>query len=303
MGNSGTAFRKRSVKSVLQEMTTAVDTFNAKFIDFEDENISLDRTWFMKLLHAVINRFGPSSLELRAMNGLYPPSLDTRIVSRMKDAGFRALNLSLGTTSKAQLKRFNRPDLVSAFEHALALAELLRMEAVGYIIVGAPYQDPFESVDDLLYFAQQRVLAGVSVFYPAPGSHDYSLYRDQGILPGTPSLFRSSALPVSHKTSRKDAVTLLRLSRVLNFMKAIIDQGLRLPKPLPFDAQRIKDCSSTFEIGNMLLQWFLHDGNIRGITKAGRVYEHSVSTALTHRFIQGLQRLKIRGVNKGPEKG
>jgi len=41
---------------------------------------------------------------------------------------------------------------------------------VGYIIVGAPGQNALDSVDDLLYLAERPVIAGVSVYYPAPGS-------------------------------------------------------------------------------------------------------------------------------------
>ena len=119
------------------------------------------------------------------MNGLFPASLDREMVIAMKAAGFKTLNLSLGTTSGAQLKRFRRPNTLSAFENALELAESCGLNAVGYIIVAAPFQNPMDSVDDLLYLASLRTLAGVSVFYPSPGSVDYDLCIQLGILPDT----------------------------------------------------------------------------------------------------------------------
>ena len=293
--HAGIKFRQRSVSSIIQEMKTAVYDFNVKFIDFEDENISFSKPWFKELLRAIIHNFGNTSMELRAMNGLFPPTLDDEAVSLMKDAGFQILNLSLGTTSKAQLNRFNRPDVTISFEQALTLAETHRLEAVGYIIVGAPHQDPDDSVSDLLYMAQQRVLAGVSVFYPSPGSMDFDRCRDLGILPVMQSLYRSSALPISHKTKRQDAVTLLRLSRILNFMKALIDQGIDIPTPIPFNEARPKSFTNKMEIGRMLLRLFLHDGIIRGITSSGQIYTHTVNTDLTHRFVEGLKDIKIKG--------
>jgi anaerobic magnesium-protoporphyrin IX monomethyl ester cyclase len=293
--HAGSSFRQRPVSSIIHEMKTVVTDFNVTFFDFEDENISLNRPWFKKLLRAIIHNFGNASLELRAMNGLFPPTLDDESVSLMKDAGFRILNLSLGTTSKAQLNRFNRPDVTLYFEQALTLAETHRMEAVGYIIVGAPHQDPEKSVLDLLYLAQHRVLAGVSVFYPSPGSMDFDRCQDLGILPVVPSLYRSTALPISHKTDRRDAVTLLRLSRIVNFMKALIDQGINLPNPLPFNEARLKSITNKIEIGRMLVRFFLHDGKIRGITSTGQIYAHTVNTYLTHRFVEGLKDIKIRG--------
>ncbi|MCX5882316.1 MAG: radical SAM protein [Deltaproteobacteria bacterium] len=224
--NSKTPYRRKNIEVVLQEMKQAIEACDAGFIDFEDENLSLDRNWFMALLSAIQTRFPEPRPELRAMNGLFPASLDRDMVFAMKAAGFKTLNLSLGTTSAAQLKRFCRPNTLSAFENALDLAEHCGLGAVGYIIVAAPFQDPMDTVEDLLYLASLRTLAGVSVFYPSPGSVDYDLCIQLGILPKHQSLMRSSALPLSHTTSRIESVTLMRLGRLLNFIKSLIDQGL-----------------------------------------------------------------------------
>lgn len=133
-------YRKRSVESVIEEIERDVDQHHVGFIDFEDENLSLNRPWFLQLLREIKDRFGARGLELRAMNGLYPPSLDREIVSAMKDAGFRTLNLSLGSTSKEQLLRFNRSDVRQSFDRALDDAEAYGLNAVGYVICSAPFQ-------------------------------------------------------------------------------------------------------------------------------------------------------------------
>ena len=296
--HAGIKYRQRSVSSIIQEMKSAVVDYHARFIDFEDENISLDRSWFKDLLRAILDNFGIGFLELRAMNGLYPPTLDDEVVALMKDAGFKILNLSLGSTSRAQLRRFNRPDVTSSFEKVLLSAEPYRLEAVGYIIVGAPHQDPDTSIADLLFLAQQRALAGVSVFYPSPGSQDFNLCRDLGVLPVMHSLYRSSALPISHTTKRKDVVTLLRLSRILNSMKYLIDTGIGIPEPVACDESRLNSFTNKLEIGKIMLQSFLHDGKIRGVSSTGRIYTHTISTNLARHFLEGLKAIKIRGCKK-----
>ena len=92
---------------------------------------------------------------------------------------------------------------------------------MGYIIVGAPGQDPLDSVADLLYLAGKTAIAGVSVFYPAPGSADFEKCRAQNLLPPALSLLRATALPISDTTTREDSITLLRLGRILNFFKSL----------------------------------------------------------------------------------
>ncbi len=228
------------------------------------------------------------------MNGLFPPTLDETVVAAMAGAGFKALNLSLGSTHAEQLRRFHRADVRAAFDRALDLAEGHRLTAVGYIIVGAPRQSAEASVDDLLFLAERRVLAGVSVFYPAPGSPDYELCRQLDLLPGFLGRLRSSALPIEHSTRRIDSATLLRLGRILNFMKHLLDRGLPLPAPRPPDADVLAP-GDRIDTGRRLLAWFLADGCIRGLTPDGVVYDHRSDRRLCDRFLNGLRKITLRG--------
>ena len=287
-------YRRRSVDSVMREIEQAAARDGIGFIDFEDENLSLNRSWFLELLQAVLDRYGPGRFELRAMNGLYPPSLDEEIVRSMKNAGFRILNLSLGSASAKQLRRFNRPNVRSAFDRALKLAEVYGLNAVGYVIGAAPFQQAADSISDLLFLAQRRVLAGVSIYYPAPGSRDYDLCREHDLLPAGFACLRSSALPLSHTTSRTESATILRLGRILNFMKSLMDRGLALPKP-GTGAVRIPDPADRLETGLELLRRFLASGRISGVTPDGDVFDHHISEHLSRQFLNGMKSIEIRG--------
>ena len=298
---SGLRYRRRRVSSVLREIEAAVRAYDVGFIDFEDENLSLERAWFLELLKEIRTRFGEHDLELRAMNGLFPPSLDEAVVAAMKQAGFRALNLSLGSTCEKQLHRFQRADVREAFDRALSLSEKYGLNAVGYVIAGAPFQRPEESVEDLLYLAARRVLASVSIFYPAPGSADYDLCGRLQILPQSYTLMRATALPISHTTTRLQAATLLRLGRILNFMKMLADRGWGIPSPAPCREKTFDALKDRTEIGRKLIPGFLQDGKIRGVGADGRLFEHSVSSDLTGQFIRGLEQIQIRGCVNGEQ--
>ncbi len=280
-------FRKRSVTAVLREIRAASAGRRVGFVDFEDENLTMDRQWFLELMEGIRDTFGDELPELRAMNGLFPPTLTEAVVRAMRMTGFKTLNLSLGSADAGQLKRFNRPDVRDSFDHALTFAKKEGLSAVGYIIVGAPDQDPLSSVDDLLFLAGRNVLAGVSVFYPAPGSTDYERCRDLGLLPASFVNMRSSALPIDQRTSRTDSVTLLRLGRILNFIKSLIPAGVPIPGPTPV-ANYLDPSLDRQRMGLKLLAAFLWDGGIRGIEPDGTVYHHRVSANLCRRFLKGL---------------
>ena len=291
--DSWMGFRQRPVAAVLQEIRAAAEDGQVGFIDFEDENLTLDRHWFLELMAGIRDIFGEVPPELRAMNGLFPPTLRQEVVRAMKRNGFKALNLSLGSANVDQLKRFRRPDVRGAFDRALDYAAQEGLSAVGYIIVGAPDQNPISSVDDLLFLARRRVLAGVSVYYPAPGSLDYERCQDLGLLPAAFDAMRATALPIDQRTSRTDTATLLRLGRLLNFIKHLQDIGMPIPR-----AEEIGDhldpSLDRRQVGLRLLAAFLLDGGIRGIEPDGTVYDHQVSVDLCKRFLSGLSSICLR---------
>jgi anaerobic magnesium-protoporphyrin IX monomethyl ester cyclase len=292
----GFPYRKRSIRSIMEEIETQVRDNAVGFIDFEDENLSMDRGWFMKLMGAISQRFGDREMELRAMNGLYPPALDDAMIRAMRTAGFKTLNLAVGTTAADQLKRFNRTDVSAAFDAALASALSHGLEAVGYVIAGAPDQSAATSLADLLYLAERRVLAGVSIFYPAPGSLDYDRCRQRGLLPERFGLMRATALPVDQRTSRPEAVTLLRLGRILNFMKHLKDKGVPFSPGQFCKPGEFPEAGDRLEVGIWLLQDFFQSGIIRGLTPDGHLFAHTVSQRLTRGFIEGIKALDVKGV-------
>lgn len=293
IAGSDIPYRKRSVASVLEELHLAITEHHVGFIDFEDENISWDRVWFRQLLQGIIKQFDTTRLEFRAMNGLYPPSLDENIIKLMKDAGFKTLNLSIGTISVGQLKKFNRPNMLENLGGVLSSAKKYQLDVVCYLIAAAPGQKAEESLHDLIYMAQQPVILGLSIYYPAPGSADYLRLKTKGYLPDYLSMMRSSAFPLSETTSRTEAVTLMRLSRIINFIKFLKKKGDTIPAPEDCRQQKIITTSDRVSIGRQILAWFLFDGLIRGVTPSGEIYTHHISTELTNEFITAMRNISI----------
>lgn len=289
-------FRQRPVKDVVNEIKMQTESCDIGFIDFEDENLCISKSWFLDLCNRLQPLLEGREIEIRAMNGLYPPSIDKDIVLAMKALGFKALNLSLGSTSKDQLSRFKRQDVMNAYEKALNLAGESGLDCVSYIIAAAPGQTADSSLKDLLYLAEKRTLVGLSIYYPSPGSLDFQTLKDQGILPGSFSLMRSTALPFDDSTSRLEAASLLRLSRIINFMKHLVDVSGKIPDPEAFPNVSTFPVIGREAVSRKLLQWFLNDGKIRGVTDTGQVYTHLSDERLVEKFINDLKHIDVRGI-------
>ncbi len=297
VGNSYISYRKKDVNTVINEIKKASESESSiGFIDFEDENLSLDKKWFLEILNGICKLFPKKCVELRAMNGLSPLSLDEEIIYAMKNAGFKTLNLSIASIDNKQQKRFKRPDLRTAVDNALFYTLKYNLNAVCYVICSAPFQTADNSLSDLIYLAGKKVLAGVSVYYPAPGSSDYEMLKKTNMLPTHFSLMRSSAISLSHTTSRKESITILRLSRIINFIKFLIDKKIPIPKPVKFPRKILHiNYEQRVDSGIMLLGWFFYDGIIRGITHDKEIFTHYHSTDLSKKFLEKLAEIKVQG--------
>jgi hypothetical protein len=106
-------------------------------------------------------------------------------------------------------------------------------------------------------------------------------------MPASFARMRATALPIDQRTSRTDSVTLLRLGRLLNFMKSLETAGVPIPQPAPV-GNHVATFVDRQQAGMKLLAAFLWDGGIRGIEPDGKVYDHRVSAALCRRFRKGL---------------
>ncbi len=222
----GSSFRVRSPENILQEMIECNKKYGINAFDIEDDNFTFDLKRAKRLMDLIIETFGEKRLELSAMNGISFASLDSELLPLMKRAGFRTLNLSFVSTDSSMKKRMKRPPSIIDFNHLLKGTEEVGLNVIAYAIMGIPGQTLEEMVDTLVYLMGKRVLIGPSIYYPTPGTFLFQRCQEEGILPPAPSQWRSSGLPIETKEfNRLDMLTLLRLTRVINFIKGKMEGG------------------------------------------------------------------------------
>jgi uncharacterized radical SAM superfamily protein len=236
----GSSFRTRSPQAILQEMVECRNRYGIEIFDIEDDNFTFDRRRAKELMTMIIETFGEESLELSAMNGVSFASLDRELLSLMKKAGFRTVNLSWVSADPTLKEEMKRPGLSTDFDQILRDVEAAGLGAVVYAIYGMPGQRVEEMVETLIYLMGKRVLIGPSIYYPTPGTPLFMKCERGEMLPCHPSQWRSSAFPVeTEHFSRLDVVTLLRLARAINFIKAkmdekVVDEGLTWKEMVPW---------------------------------------------------------------------
>ncbi|MDZ7370406.1 MAG: cobalamin-dependent protein [candidate division KSB1 bacterium] len=216
----GRRFDKRPVEDVVLEMTDAVQSKGVQIINFEDDNLSVERAWFAELLQRIIAEPALRHVELTAMNGLCYPTLNNELLRLMYLAGFRRLNLSFVTRDPLLRQRLSRPMQKDDLRGIVEMAKKLGFMVTVYVIIGLPDQTFTEikqTIDDLL---EMGVLVGPSVFYIPPGSSLYNNLEIPQEIMNEWDLYRSSAFAVeTNHLSRRQLVELFTYVRAENLRR------------------------------------------------------------------------------------
>jgi len=322
---AGRQFRTRSISSIINEMRLCRERFGTEIFDIEDDNFSFDQKRAAAILGAIREEFGDQGIELLAMNGISAANLSESLVQEMQRTGFRALNLALVTSDKQRQRATKRPGSTPHFDRVVQKGAEVGLEMVNYLILGLPDSSIEEMLTSIVHLMERPVLIGPSVFYATPGTESYRQCLERGVLTSPELAFqRSTCFPVEtlHFT-RLDLVTLFRLCRVLNFVKARLDAqpggageytwddlaaiSTLLPSLPRIDTlYHVPRKLTAVEIGNWLLRTFLHTGQILGLhlvrrdatRVAYRVYEEVSSASVIEAFREQAAGRAVYGVKQ-----
>jgi radical SAM superfamily enzyme YgiQ (UPF0313 family) len=322
---AGRRFRTRSISSIINEMRLCREHFGTEIFDIEDDNFSFDQKRATAILGAIREEFGDQGIELLAMNGISAANLSESLVREMQRTGFRALNLALVTSDKQRQRATKRPGSTPHFDRVVQQGAEVGIEMVNYLILGLPDSSIEEMLSSIIHLMERPVLIGPSVFYATPGTESYRQCLERDLLTSPElALQRSTCFPVeTPHVSRLDLVTLFRLCRVLNFIKALLDAQpdgtgeyawddlATVPSPLTgmphIDTMyHMPRKLTTVEIGGWLLRAFLHTGQLLGLhlvrrdatRVAYRVYEEASSVSVLEAFREQAAGRAVYGVKQ-----
>src|SRR5262245_15233963 len=322
---AGRQFRTRSISGIIHEMRLCQEHFGTEIFDIEDDNFSFDQKRATAILGAIREEFGDQGIELLAMNGISAANLSENLVQEMQRTGFRALNLALVTSDKQRQRATKRPGSTPHFDRVVQKGAEVGLAMVNYLILGLPDSSIEEMLTSIVHLMERPVLIGPSVFYATPGTESYRQCLERGVLTSPELAFqRSTCFPVEtlHFT-RLDLVTLFRLCRVLNFVKARLDaqpggvgeytwddlvaiSSLLPSLPRVDTLYYVPRKLTAVEIGSWLLRTFLHTGQIFGLhlvrrdatRVAYRVYEEVSSASVIEAFREQAAGRAVYGVKQ-----
>lgn len=225
----GERYETRPVESVIGEIQRRYDQ-GIRHFDVEDDNFTFRRGYVIELFERIADLGLP--ITFSAMNGLSYLSLDDEILLKMRQAGFATLNIALVSSDRSVLEFTSRPHTLERFFQVVGAATRLGFRITAYLILGMPGQTVEEMWRTVKTLSGSPCLVGASPFYFTPGSPIHRRERDNPAIrlasSGKDPFFSARLTALDLETGdfdRVDVYTLLRLTRVLNYMKKGLDAG------------------------------------------------------------------------------
>ncbi|MFH2024460.1 MAG: radical SAM protein [bacterium] len=268
----GTKYRLRPVDNVLAELGDKIKLGFRSF-DFEDDHFGGNSRWLNQLLDRIIEKFSNYNLSFQAMNGITASNLDATVLEKMKRAGFSAINLSLVTPDPTRQDALKRPFNTPQFTDIVSAAHRIGLKVTAYLILGLPGGSVNDNLKSILFLADLPVLIGPSLFYLVPGTQIFNQLREELKIPESPRCYRSSYFPFDRpEFSRTTAMTLFRICRIINFLKAAKEyhyqpSEYRIEENAIIIPPNLSGKQSKITLGFALLELFKQTGKIYGTLK------------------------------------
>jgi len=211
----GRVFRTVPIDAFL----SVLDTFPKDVplhINFEDDNLLLDKDYLFAILEAIRNQF--PRVDFSAENGMDYLLLDVDTVDRLIALGFRQFNLSMASLSPSILKNSLRQGDPGHLQTILRYLNQKNIPSITYFICGLKQDTPDTILENIHFLSRQSTLLGISLFYPVPGLPGFRDMQpffdaDSHLCTG------SAAFPWTGSLTTAQMITAFRLARFVNFTK------------------------------------------------------------------------------------
>ena len=213
------SFRKCNINELYDSLKVIHESIKggSLHLNFEDDNILLDIDFFFRVCDMIRKAYGPFTFSME--NGIDYQYLSPDLVIRLHEAGMIRFNLSLGTVYNELARQENRYLNVKHYDTVLEQIHRLGIPAVTYFIYGLLNETRESILKNLCFLATRPTQCGISMFYPVPGIQGFS--GSHITKNSSPILsMGSAAWPWNKSCSTEILITVFRLSRYINLLKA-----------------------------------------------------------------------------------
>jgi anaerobic magnesium-protoporphyrin IX monomethyl ester cyclase len=177
----GRKWRGRSPENVIAELKLLVDTYKIREIQFEDDNVALDKQRMAKICDLMVKE--RLDLKWSTPNGIAIWNLDAPLLQKMKRSGCYSLSFAIESGDPQTLKFIGKPINLPKAKEVIKQANKTGFFTHGFFVFGFPHETR-TSIMNTLNFAVNSDLDVASFFIasPYPATRLYELMKKENML-------------------------------------------------------------------------------------------------------------------------
>ncbi len=179
----GHQYRARSVENIIAELKYLKNEFGVREIQFEDDNLTFDKTRAAKLFDRMVEE--NLGLAWTTPNGVAMWSLDKELLLKMKQSGCYRLCLAIESGDQAFLSQtIKKPLNLEKVKELIGWINEYKFETDAFFVVGFPGETK-EQLNNTFRFASRLKVDNVTFYLatPYPGTELYNICLKEGLLP------------------------------------------------------------------------------------------------------------------------
>ena len=178
---SGKKIRRRSVESVLAELTALRKDFGIREFHVVDDNFTMDARYtkeFLRRLKAL-----DLGMTWSVPNGVRMDTLDEEMLMLMKETGLYMISLGIESGSDEILRLMRKGITTSKMRECMKMIDAAGIDMAGFFILGFP-GDTVETMKETIRFSAELPLkrANFFTYLPFPGTEGYARLSASGEL-------------------------------------------------------------------------------------------------------------------------
>jgi len=180
----GYKWRGRSPANVIEEVKMMAHNYNINHIEFEDDNLTLNKERAESIFDGLINL--KRDITWSAHNGVRVDTLDKNLIKKMGKSGCIRLNLAIESGNKIVLNSMNKKLSLEKIVEAVRYCSEEKIRTTGFLLVGYPGETKETFTETLAFFKKLIGLGlnGVAPFIvnPYPGTKLYDHCKRNNLL-------------------------------------------------------------------------------------------------------------------------
>ncbi|MFH1063141.1 MAG: radical SAM protein [Candidatus Omnitrophota bacterium] len=234
-GITGYKWRMRSADNVLKEIKTLIKDYAIEHIEFEDDNLTLNKPRMQDIAKGIIeiNQQG-KVISWSAPNGVMVDTLDQELLEHLKAANCLFLNLAVESGDPEMLKTMNKKLNLDKVLDIARICKSLGIKTNAFFMLGYPGETE-QSFRETLDFVKKLKTAGVADFYATitrayPGTKLFIDCIKKGFLANIAArenIFLGNVLHQENAIQTNDFNTKQLLQRFSRFEKSTVPGYLR----------------------------------------------------------------------------